>query len=1123
MLPWHKKSGTTRMTDFSGIQSAIAGAVQDLANNLLADLLGSGPNQRTRLLRLHTPLGADLLLAERAQITEAIGPRPEGSPFAIELLALSRSAHIQPVDLIGQSVLLELLTAHSRAELRPFHGHVLGCELLGSDGGYARYRLQIGAWLDFLRHRTDAWIFQDKTVVEITEAVFADYAGQGALQPAWRWDLKDAGTYPRLSTLAQFNETDFDFLQRLWADNGLFCWFEHTGSPQDGAAQGSHTLVIANHNGAFVANAQSNIRFTQSGSALSEDSITQWHGVRRLGPTRLNTASFDYRVVSNHGASQEADAAHDQPMALVHTDQPGAYAFEGAPEAERLATVQLQALHALRKQFSGRGTVRTLAPATTFVLADHAEHDADLLNLGDDAARFVALSVTHRARNNLSADAKAGLQHLLGHALLLADAHKPQGQAVSDPTQPHLAGNDSTEPLYEARFTAQRASVPVRALQRDAMGALLHPKPTASGTQTALVVGLDAPVHTDRDGRIKVQFHWQRGQGSSHRLSAALDDNAPASDASGTWVRVGQSWSGANWGGTFIPRLGQEVIVAFVEGDIDRPVVIGSAYNGQGCPDAQGNTVAAGAAQSTGNAPAWFPGSQRQGEHEGHAHTATLSGFKSQSLDASQSGYGAYNQLVLDDSPAQGRVLAHTTQSQTWLQLGHLLQQNDNQRLAPRGHGLELHTQALGALRAGSGMHLSTHTRQGGTSTAQGKPMDTREAQSQLDAHAGLVKALSENAQTHLAKLSNEPAPDKLNAQTALQATMTSLRGTQGGASSESGSEETSDVLAISGGQGRIPAPERPDIVMSAAGASASLTPAHSVITAGQHATITTGQDTNVLAQRHQAWAVKDGISLFTRGEAKGGARAVQDLGMKLHAASGNVSVQAQSDTFTLTAEKAIDVQSTAANITITAPEKIVLNGGGGYVKIEGGNIEIGTSGVASFKAAMKELTGGGRASAAGPPLAAPQEVHLGSHHGATSVRFAAAGADSLLADAGFAGQPYRVFGSAGQVLTEGVLGLNGKLPRVVTSERQHVVLQLGDVNGAKLESLPHPLIEAVSSAADDEEHEDYATDASIDHAVAAASVYATAVRTALHAQHSEFLAEAIVEQLLRDGTCTSA
>ena len=152
--------------------------------------------------------------------------------------------------------------------------------------------------------------------------------------------------------------------------------------------------------------------------------------------------------------------------------------------------------------------------------------------------------------------------------------------------------------------------------------------------------------------------------------------------------------------------------------------------------------------------------------------------------------------------------------------------------------------------------------------------------------------------------------------------------------------------------------------MLSAAGTISSATPAHTVVSTGAHTTLTSAQDTNSLSQRHSAWAVKGGISLFTRGEAKDAQRAVQDVGLKMHAASGNVNTQAQSSTFTLTAQKAIDLQSTAASIVISAPQKIVLNGGGGYLKIEGGNIEIGTNGPASFKGAMKELAGGASASA---------------------------------------------------------------------------------------------------------------------------------------------------------------
>lgn len=189
---------------------------------------------------------------------------------------------------------------------------------------------------------------------------------------------------------------------------------------------------------------------------------------------------------------------------------------------------------------------------------------------------------------------------------------------------------------------------------------------------------------------------------------------------------------------------------------------------------------------------------------------------------------------------------------------------------------------------------------------------------------------------------------------------------------SASDSSKPASQVPIDGGHGTIPVLGQPDIVLSAAGDIAQLTPAHTVMAIGRHAVIVTGEDTNLLSQRHAAWAVKDGICLFTRGENKDDERVVKDVGLKLHAASGNVSVQAQSDAFTLTASQAVDIQSTSASIEITAPQTILLNGGGGFIQISGGDITIGTSGPASFKASMKILTGGASANAAAPTLAKP-------------------------------------------------------------------------------------------------------------------------------------------------------
>ena len=930
------------MTDLSGIQHAVRGAADAAIQSLLDQLLGTGIHQHTRLLRLHTPLGDQVLMAERVRVHEALTPETDQA-FHMDVLALSTQAHLDPNDLIGQPVLLELLTdgshalAGSTTAWRPFHGHVLAMQLLGSDGGLARYHLQIGSWLDLLAHRTDSWVFQHMSVVDLTEAIFRDYQAQGKLTPQWRWALANPQAYPVRSLCVQHAETDLAFLQRLWAEEGLYAWFEHTGQPGE-PGLGYHTLVLADHPGAFqphTPGALEAVRFTQASAVLQGDSLRHWHAHRQVVPTELSTASWDHRSVSNHTGHSLSDAAHDQPVALRHVDQPGAYAHETPEHAQRLATVQMQALQSQRKRFDGEGTVRTLRPGSTFTLNEHPRHA--------DGDRFVVLSVTHTARNNLSADEQAGLAQRLGTVTL------------------PVFGNDSTEPLYQGQLSAQRVSVPYRAPCTPE--GLSKPQARVHGLQTALVVGLDpdTPVHTDRDNRVKVQFHWQRGAQASHRLNHLTgDDNAPASDASGTWVRVAQSWAGQNWGAVFVPRVGQEVLVGFMDGDADRPVVLGAAYNGEGQANAQGNRISGGAAGATGNAPAWFPGSETRGELEGHAHTACLSGFKSQSLEASQHGGGGHNQLVMDDTPGQGRVLLHTTQQQTWLQMGHLLQQADNLRLAHRGHGLELHTQAQAALRAASGLHISSHARPAGTTSAQGQPMNSREAQQQLSAHAQLLTALAANAKTHRADLTQEPEAAQLPAHQGLQATLQSLQGIQ---ASE---------------HGRIPTTERPDLLLSGAAAITTLTPAHTVLSAGRHATLTTAADLNLLAQRHQAWAVKNGISLFTRGEAKNTQRAVQDTGLKLHAASGNVRTEAQSGPFTLTAQQAIDLQSTAADIVISAPNRIVLNGGGGYIKIEGGNIELGTSGPASFKGGQKVLTGGAASQQAALNLIPPGALAMG-------------------------------------------------------------------------------------------------------------------------------------------------
>lgn len=170
----------------------------DALATVLTALVAS-PGQHARLLRLHTPLGPEVLVAERLSGVEAVD-----AGFRLEVTALSIDAHLSLDALLGQPVLLELLTADSHTDLRPFHGHVTAIEREGSNGGLARYRLVVEPWLAFLRQRVDSYVFQDKTVMEIVEDVFADYAEAGALVPAWRWELTDRGVYAKRSLTVSF-------------------------------------------------------------------------------------------------------------------------------------------------------------------------------------------------------------------------------------------------------------------------------------------------------------------------------------------------------------------------------------------------------------------------------------------------------------------------------------------------------------------------------------------------------------------------------------------------------------------------------------------------------------------------------------------------------------------------------------------------------------------------------------------------------------------------------------------------------------------------------------------------------------------------------------------------------
>lgn len=877
--------------------------------------------QDTRLLRLTTPLGQDLL-AECVRGEESISA---GFSFKIDILSLD--AHLPLKSLIGQPALLQLLTATSYEALRPFHGHITAAEMTGANGGFARYVLTLEPWTRFLSFGRDSRIFQDMSVPDILDLVFRSYAGRGTLVPAWRFELADRSVYPKRSLTTQYQESDLAFAERLMHEEGLFHYFEHSGSPNK-PSLGSHTLVIADHNGAFQPNPQGAVEFTRPGAVMRADSIDRWRTESRLSTNAIELGSWDYRTVRQRQASIAA-ACSDAPM-LSSRDTAGTYAWTSRQEAQRIARNQQQALEAAQQVHVAAGTVRTFAPGTTFALQGHALFD-ELDH--DDARTFAIVRTVHLMHNNLSAEVRGSVARLLGTGRV--------AQALAD--EPGLrAARPSNEdpPLYRNRIDAIAASLPYRSSGTDGHGRLLHPRPTVRGQQTAIVVGPSGSViHTDRDHRVKVQFHWQRGVAGHSRFSHPFPDGhsgAPGDDTAGTWVRVATPVAGANWGSHLVPRVGQEVLVDFLDGDIDRPVVIGSLYNGRGQVDAQHNQVAHGAGAASGKAPPWFPGANGR-----HAHPAVLSGIKTQALQSSQDGSGAYSQLVFDDSPGQSRLAlqqhtkAHDGAAE--LNLGQLRHQSDNARLQPAGFGAELKTAHGAAVRAGEGLLLSSDARNGGN----GSQLDSREALAQIRESLQMQTDLATQAQKHNAKLKGEAEPAEMAALKQMDHSVEVVGATDGGE------------------QGQAAAYSEPHLQFSSPAGIVASSPADVVLSAGTTSSIGAGQDINFAAQGGSSTLVIGGISLFTYGKASNKTKPNQELGLKLHAASGKLSSQSQSGPTSLLADKAVTVASVTKSVAISAPKKhVLLTAQGAYIKLEGGNIEVHAPGKVNFKASKKELAG---------------------------------------------------------------------------------------------------------------------------------------------------------------------
>ncbi len=399
------------------------------------------------------------------------------------------------------------LTISAPKGKRWVHGMVSRFAAVAAGDRFVTYEAELVPTVWRLSRRADCRIFQGKSVPDIVKSVI-----EGAGVPASRMKLSLQATYPPRDYCVQYRETDLDFVSRLLEEEGIFYWFEHTASDD--------VMVMADVKDAGVALAGgAEIPFSPPGGMIEEkEHVSEFRLAQEVRSGKATLRDYNHEKPT---LDLEVHGQADKELDLEVYDYPGDYADTG--EGKRLVAARLDALRAKRALGTGASAVRRLLPGFRFKMSGHWHSGLN--------QEYLLIRVEH-------------------------EGSQPQVR------EDEAAGGKG--PLYANTFRCIPSATVFRPECRT-------PRPVIVGAQTATVVGPQGEeIYTDDQGRVKVQFPWDR-QGQWD-------------DKSSCWIRVSQEWAGKGWGATILPRIGHEVLVTFIEGDPDRPMVTGRVYNAVNVP-----------------------------------------------------------------------------------------------------------------------------------------------------------------------------------------------------------------------------------------------------------------------------------------------------------------------------------------------------------------------------------------------------------------------------------------------------------------------------------------------------------------------------------------------------------
>jgi Rhs element Vgr protein len=729
---------------------------------------------------------------------------------------------------------IEILSDNVKLDPNEFVGKLITVKLLRNDGSYRYFN---GHIFSFRLVRTDGGIvFYEAEMGPWTRyltlrknnRLFLDesiggqtatiFADYGTLA-VWQWKVRQKD--PEMTMACQFGEHDHNYVHRRWEHMGLCYWYEHTAT--------QHTLIISDpaRLEPVIDGESPKIPYQDKAGSQEADGVRTWSFMQQVTSTHIGESTTDFKAMPHLNARTggfvdartDAWASDRGQQKLEWYDYAGQYAHRDWEAGEWQTSRRIEAIEAIARQWEATGNNRFVMPGRWFQLTDRF---GDSISRSPYDDEYLITFTHHLATNN----------YLQG------------------------VGAQAT---YSNRFTCVKKTTPWRPMRgfNSVDTRILAP-------QTAIVVGPEGEsLYTDEYGRVLLQFHWDR-EGKYT-----------------TWVRVSSGWAGGGQGMSALPRIGSEVVVQWVDGNPDHPLVMGRVG-------------------SKMNLPAWrLP------------HQRALTGIRSRELvgDTGNRGGGRSNHLVFDDTANAIQTQLRSDHAASQLSLGSITRIEDWQgRQDARGEGFELRTDAVGAIRSGKGMLISTEARPKGKSHIS----DVSEPASRLLTARTLQDQLSKLAQLHQAQ---DRGAEQTKVADALKSQCDSIQGT-------------------GGGKGTFPELNEAHLLLAGAAGMEMTTPATAHLAGGQHVAITSGESISMATGKSLFASVIEKFGLF-----------VQNAGMRLIAAAGKVRIEAQSDEMALAALKDIAITSTDGRIVLNASKEIWLGVGGSYIRITGQGIENATTG----------------------------------------------------------------------------------------------------------------------------------------------------------------------------------